>query len=59
MNLLQIPTKDANVYGRALLDALFTKSEQASGVVLKSKKSNRSPPDEAKVQLLLGMCISL
>ena len=28
----EIPAKEGNVSGRALLDALFTKSEQASGV---------------------------
>ena len=54
INLLRIPSKDAGTYGRALLDTLFTKAEQKSHVLFKTSKSNKSPLDRAKVELMFG-----
>lgn len=54
MNLLQLPAKDVNAYGRSLLDLLFTKAEQAISVVLPTKKSNKQPLSPQRVQLLFG-----
>ena len=36
INLLQIPASDMSVYGRSLLDALFSKEEQGSSVVVRT-----------------------
>ena len=54
MNLLQLPSKDANAYGRNLLDILFTKSEQARSVVVPIKKSDKPPLSPPRVQILFG-----
>ena len=60
VNLQQIPAKDMCAYGRALLDFLFTKHEQASSVIIRTPKSNKPPLDIGKVQKLFGktFCIS-
>ena len=48
--------KDGNVSGSTLQEAMFTKSEQASGMCL---KTDQSPLYEIKFLLILGMCITL
>ena len=40
---------------RALLDLLFTKEEQKASILLPSKKSDKPPLDQEKVQQILGM----
>ncbi len=54
VNLLNIPFKDANAYGRNLLDILFTKEEQKHSVVLATKKSPKPPLDRERVERLFG-----
>lgn len=39
--MLHIPSKDAYSYGRSILDVLFTKQEQKTGVIIKSNKSTK------------------
>ena len=53
INLLRVPAKDVNAYGRALLDLLFTKQEQKSSIVMKSK-SSKPPLDQARVEKMFG-----
>ena len=54
VNLLRVPAKDVNAYGQALLDLLFTKQEQKTSIVMKSKKSNKPPLDPARVEKMFG-----
>ena len=54
VNLLRIPSKDAYAYGRALLDQLFTKHEQKTSIVLKSKKSAKPPLSPKRVEQMFG-----
>ena len=54
VNLLRIPAKDVNAYGRALLDLLFTKQEQKTSIVMKSKKSSKPPLDQSRVEKMFG-----
>lgn len=60
INLLTVPARDAMAYGRALLDILFTKSEQCSSIfyIKVDKKSERPLLDRKRAQLLYGktMC---
>lgn len=49
-----MPAKDVYAYGRALLDLLFTKHEQKTSVVMKTKKSNKPPLDPARVERMFG-----
>ena len=55
VNLLHIPAKGPNAYGRSLLDVIFTKEEQGQSVVMKSSKSIKPPLSPKRVQLLFGM----
>ena len=52
-NLLKVLAKDEKVYGRALLDILFSKDEQATGLVV-ATNSGRPLLDEDEVHLLFG-----
>ena len=45
-------------YGRALLDILFTKEQQAASVVLRTPKSSKPPLPPNEVKLLFGMYAS-
>ena len=54
VNLLRVPAKDAYAYGCALLDLLFTKQEQKTSVVTKTKKSEKPPLDPKRVEKLFG-----
>ena len=54
INLLQMPARDMAAYGRSLLDVLFTKEEQGSCVILKTKKSIKPPLSPRRVQKLFG-----
>ena len=49
-----MPARDMCAYGRALLDVLFTKEEQAISTVLRSKKSDKPPLAPERVQILFG-----
>ena len=49
-----MPARDMCAYGRALLDVLFTKEEQAKSTVLRSKKSDKPPLAPERVQILFG-----
>ena len=51
-NLLKVLAKDEKAYGRALLNILFSKDEQATGLVV-ATNSGRPSLDEDKVHLLL------
>jgi hypothetical protein len=51
---LRVPAKDVNAYGRALLDLLFTKQEQKTSIVMKSKKSSKQPLDQSRVEKMFG-----
>uniref|UniRef100_A0A1X7TSR8 BEN domain-containing protein n=1 Tax=Amphimedon queenslandica TaxID=400682 RepID=A0A1X7TSR8_AMPQE len=53
-DLSKIPSSDAYSYGRILLDALFTKSEQKNGVLFETSKSKKKPLDINRVNLLLN-----
>ncbi|XP_019859493.1 PREDICTED: uncharacterized protein LOC109587711 [Amphimedon queenslandica] len=53
-NLLDIQSKDANSYARLLLDKLFTKKEQMTGILFQSKISNRLPLDPERVKILFS-----
>lgn len=53
-DLSKIPSSDAYSYGRILLDALFTKSEQKNGVLFETSKSKKKPLDINRVNLLLS-----
>ena len=59
MNLLRIPAKDAYAYGRALLDHLFTKQEQKSSIVLKTKKSDKPPLSPVRVEKMFGTSVNI
>ena len=59
INLLRVPAKDVNAYGRALLDLLFTKQEQKSSIVMKSKKNSKPPLDQARVEKMFGKIIRI
>lgn len=59
MNLLRIPAKDINAYGRALLDHLFSKQEQKASVVLKTKKSEKPPLSPRRVEKMFGMSLKV
>ena len=52
-NLLKVQAKDEKAYGRALLDILFSKDEQATGLVV-ATNSGRPSLDEDEVHLLFG-----
>ena len=52
-NLLKVQAKDEKAYGKALLDVLFSKDEQATGLVV-ATNSGRPSLDEDKVHLLFG-----
>ncbi|XP_019852416.1 PREDICTED: uncharacterized protein LOC109582206 [Amphimedon queenslandica] len=54
IDLRALPANDAYGYGRSLLDALFTKKEQKSGVLLPTSKSPKPALDNDRVQLLFG-----
>lgn len=54
VNLLKIPAKDVYSYGRSLLDLLFTKEEQKSSVVFKTKKSEKPPLSPRRVEKMFG-----
>ena len=56
MDLLDIQSRDIYAYARALLDALFTKQEQRSSIVLESNKTLKPPLDKTRVQLLFSKC---
>lgn len=59
-HLLNIPARDAKSYARSLLDVLFTKAEQAKGLVYSKKSANRELLDQKRTQILFGwfeMCI--
>ena len=47
-------------YGRSLLDILFSREEQGSSVVLKTKMSPKPPLSPGRVQMLFGkkLCIT-
>ena len=49
-----MPARDMTAYGRSLLDVLFSKEEQGSSVVLKTKKSIKPPLSPRRVQKLFG-----
>ena len=53
-NLLKIPARDAYSYGRQLLDVLFTKEEQMTSLVFKSRRSTKPPLEEDRVELLFS-----
>ena len=52
-NLLKVQAKDEKACGRALLDILFSKDEQATGLVV-ATNSGRPSLGEDKVHLLFG-----
>lgn len=48
-----MPAKDEKAYARALLDILFSKEEQAQGLV-ESANSGRPSLDQERTHLLFG-----
>ena len=54
VNLMHVPAKDVNAYGRALLDLLFTKHEQKALVIFESKTTSKQPLDPAQVEKIFG-----
>ena len=54
IKLLQMPARDMTAYGRSLLDVQFSKEEQGSSVVLKTKISIKPPPSPRRVQKIFG-----
>ena len=50
--MLKVLSKDEKVYGRALLDVLFSNNEQAQGLVI-ATNSGRPSMDEDKIHFYL------
>lgn len=54
INVMRIPSQDAYAFGLQLIDILFTKSELASSLLFKSKKSEKPGLDKVRVERMLG-----
>ena len=59
MDLFKVPAKDALAYGRNLLDILFSKSEQKSGILFASNRSTKPALDLERATLLIGKSVKL
>ena len=51
---MKLRAKDALAYGRNLLDTLFSKSDQKSGILFASNRSTKPALDIERATLLIG-----
>lgn len=54
VNVMRLPSRDAYSFALQLLDILFTKEEQGTSLLFKSKKSEKPGLDRERVEKLLS-----
>ena len=55
VNVMRLPSRDAYSFALQLLDILFTKEEQGTSLLFKSKKSEKPGLDHERVEKLLAL----